>query len=69
MKNTIRSADSADETMQTAIVIDYQRLASEIADALSGLTVQLDGQTVGRLVAPVVSRELRRETQSKRYTT
>ena len=59
----------AKESGATAFAIDYQRLGAEIAAALSGMTVQLDGQTVGRLVAPAVSREIRRETQSKRYTT
>ena len=49
--------------------MDYTRLAGAIASAMAGMTVQMDGQTVGRLVAPTVGREMRREAQSKRYTT
>lgn len=49
--------------------INYRLLAAELAYAMDGVAVQMDGHTVGRLVAPAVSREIRRETQSKRYTT
>lgn len=47
--------------------IDYTRLASSLASALSGATVQMDGQTVGVLIAPVVSEEIERKATSERY--
>lgn len=48
--------------------IDYGRLAQTIADAMGGMSVQMDGQAVGMLVTPTVSREIGRQVHSRRYT-
>ena len=49
--------------------IDYDRLAGAIASALAGTSVQMDGQAVGVLVAPTVSREFGRQTLARQHTT
>ncbi len=43
-------------------------LAQTIATAIGRVAVQMDGQTVGRLVSSTVSREIGRMAQSRRYT-
>ncbi|MGN0778894.1 MAG: hypothetical protein ACI4MJ_07095 [Aristaeellaceae bacterium] len=48
--------------------IDYDRLAGAIASALSGTSVQMDGQAVGALVAPSVSRAMGKKTLSRKHT-
>lgn len=48
--------------------IDPAALAQTLAGALSGMTVQMDGQTVGQLVTPAVSREIARQTNARRYS-
>lgn len=48
--------------------IDYARLGQAVASALGGLTVQMDAQAVGLLVAPTISRELGRQVKSRQYT-
>ena len=40
--------------------IDYERLGKEISKSLVGMTVNMDGRTVGKLVAPAVDEELGR---------
>lgn len=64
-----RDAEAHRNGMGQTQGLNYRLLAMELAYAMDGVAVQMDGQTVGRLVAPAVSREIRRETQSKRYTT
>ena len=54
---------------QAAQPVDYVRLAQAVADALGGMAVQMDGQAVGMLVTPTVSRELGRHVRSGPYTT
>ena len=54
---------------QAAQPVDYVRLAQAVADALGGMAVQMDGQAVGMLVTPTVSRELGRQVRSGPYTT
>ena len=54
---------------QAAQPVDYARLAQAVADALGGMAVQMDGQAVGMLVTPTVSRELGRQVRSGPYTT
>ena len=49
--------------------IDYDRLAGAIVSALAGTSVQMDGQAVGVLVAPTVSREFGRQTLARQHTT
>ena len=48
--------------------IDYDRLAGAIASALAGTYVQMDGQAVGVLVAPTVSRQFGRQTLAHKHT-
>ena len=48
--------------------IDYARLGQAVAAAMAGLSVQLDGQTVGMLVTPTVSREMGRQARARQYT-
>lgn len=54
---------------EVAASIDYDRLASVIASSLSGMSVQMDGQAVGVLVAPTVSRQFGRQTLARKHTT
>lgn len=49
--------------------IDYDRLAGAIASAMAGTSVQIDGQAVGVLVAPTVSRQFGRQTLAHKHTT
>ena len=49
--------------------IDYDRLAGAIASALAGTSVQMDGQAVGVLVAPTMSRAFGRQTLARQHTT
>lgn len=49
--------------------IDYDRLAGAIASAMAGTSVQMDGQAVGVLVAPTVSRAFGRQTLARKHTT
>ena len=46
--------------------IDYPRLASAIAAAMTGVTVQMDGHTVGALVEPTVSEKIAKATKMRR---
>ena len=48
--------------------IDYDRLAGAIASAMAGTSVQMDGQAVGVLVAPTVSRQFGRQTLARKHT-
>ena len=54
---------------QSAPAIDYDRLAGAIASAMAGTSVQMDGQAVGVLVAPTVSRQFGRHTLAHKHTT
>lgn len=47
--------------------IDYNRLGTVIASAMAGATVQMDGQTVGVLIAPIVSSEIEHKATAGRY--
>lgn len=49
--------------------IEYDRLAGAIASAMAGTSVQMDGQAVGVLVAPTVSRQFGRQTLARKHTT
>ena len=42
-------------------------LVQALAQALSGLSIQLDGEAVGRLVYPTVDSEICREAYNNRY--
>ncbi|MGN0747313.1 MAG: hypothetical protein ACI4ML_11600 [Aristaeellaceae bacterium] len=59
----------AEHQAQPAPAIDYDRLAGAIASAMAGTSVQMDGQAVGVLVAPTVSREFGRQTLARQHTT
>lgn len=47
---------------------DAADVASALARALSGVSVQLDGRTVGRMVAGEVSAVIGSQTRARRYT-
>lgn len=49
------------------IQIDYERMAQAFAGVLSGMNVSMDGQTVGRITAETVSREIERQTRAGRF--
>lgn len=55
------------ETTAAPQEIDYDRLGRSVAVALSGVSVQMDGQTVGHLVADTVSRDIYNQSKSGRY--
>ena len=46
---------------------DMDRVAEMLSRALSGCTVQMDGRTVGTLVAPTVSEVIQRGVQARRF--
>lgn len=52
---------------EMAASVDPAALTRALTDALSGVTVQLDGEAVGTLVAPAVSRQIARRTTAGRY--
>lgn len=47
---------------------DMDRLADRIVSAMSGLTVEMDKKTVGRILKPVVSREMEQDVKARRWT-
>lgn len=47
--------------------IDYKALGEAVASALDGVFVDMDGEHVGRIVAPTVSREIVSKAQQHRY--
>ena len=51
-----------------AVGIDYGQLGQAVAAALSGMSVQMDGQAVGVLVTGAVSREMGRRVKARQYT-
>ena len=55
------------EQEQTALPPEMDTLIQALAKALSGLSIQLDGEAVGRLVCPTVDSELGRAAYNHRY--
>lgn len=51
----------------SAAALDLSALTRSLIEALSGVTVQLDGEAVGTLVAPAVSRQIARKVSTGRY--
>lgn len=49
------------ETTAAPQEIDYDRLGRSIASSVAGMSVQMDGRTVGLIVTPTVSKEIARE--------
>jgi hypothetical protein len=53
------------------VQLDYDRLGRSVAaamiPAMAGMSVQMDKQTVGRMVAPTVNREIAKDAQKRRY--
>lgn len=47
--------------------VDTQALADVILSAMGGVTLQMDKQTVGQIITPVVSEEIAREARARRY--
>lgn len=58
---------------RTSTGIDYamlgQVVGAAVCEALNGVGVNMDGQRVGKITAPVVSREIAREAHARRYVT
>lgn len=50
----------------TAAVPKGEDLGQTLRDALQGMTIAMDGETVGRLVADTVSREIDRKSRTRR---
>lgn len=48
--------------------VDPAAIGEAVRRAVSGLTVEMDGQTVGRMVAPAVSAAMGSQTRARRYT-
>jgi hypothetical protein len=53
---------------QGGAAIDYTAIGQAVASALSGVQVNMDGQSVGALVAPAVSKAIEKDTKARRYT-
>lgn len=51
-----------------AVGIDYGQLGQAVAAAMTGMSVQMDGQAVGVLVTGAVSREMGRRVKARQYT-
>ena len=47
--------------------IDYGKMAEAVAVAMAGMSVQMDGVTVGHMVSPTVSRDIAQNAKSRRY--
>lgn len=47
---------------------EIDRLADRIVSAMSGLTVEMDKKTVGRILKPVVSKEMEQDVKARRWT-
>ena len=50
-----------------AAAVDASAIGAAVRDALAGVTVALDGQRVGELVAPEVSARMGREARGRRF--
>lgn len=64
---TALKASSWREGRTAAAPVDAAALSRAIASALSGTTVQMDGQAVGQLVTPAVSREIARQAAAIKH--
>lgn len=53
---------------QGGTAIDYTAIGQAVASALSGVQVNMDGRSVGALVAPAVSAAIEKDTKARRYT-
>lgn len=51
-----------------AIGIDYGQLGQAVAEAMAGMSVQMDRQAVGVMVTDAVSREMGRRVKARQYT-
>ena len=56
-----------EENENSAVQAEAALLAAALREALGGMTIRLDGEAVGRLVAPVVDRELGLTVRSGRF--
>lgn len=52
---------------ETSPAADTTSMAQVLADVLSSVTIQLDGDAVGTLIAPAVSRQIARHSGAGRY--
>lgn len=51
----------------TSATLDPDAIAQAVSSAMAGVSIQMDGQAVGQLVAPTVSQEIARKTTASSY--
>lgn len=69
MSLPVRHLPSQAEIQAVESEKNAQQIATAIADALNGCTVEMDGEAVGTLVMPTVSERIAAESESKRWGT
>lgn len=57
-----------EESKPVSLDLDYDRLTDTLTEAMGLVSVRMDGQAVGRLVTPAVSREMGKAILNRRYT-
>ncbi|MGN0747656.1 MAG: tape measure protein [Aristaeellaceae bacterium] len=57
-----------EDTKPAALDIDYDRLTDTLTEAMEKISIRMDGQAVGKLVTPSVSREMGKSLMNRRYT-
>lgn len=69
-ESVLNYSDAADYRAGNAgsASIDYDRLGRAVANALSTVSVSMDGETVGRMVATTVDQEIGQMSYAGRYT-
>lgn len=60
--NDVYSGNSAEKSEE----IDYERMGEEMSKAMDGMTVNIDGQPAGKIVAPYVSKEIANDIRRKK---
>lgn len=57
-----------EDARPAALDIDYDRLTDTLTEAMGLISIRMDGQAVGKLVTPAVSREMGKSIMNRRYT-
>lgn len=57
-----------EDARPAALDIDYDRLTDTLTEAMGLISIRMDGQAVGKLVTPAVSREMGKSLMNRRYT-
>ena len=61
------AADWRSGAAQPAAMADASAIGAAVREALSGMTVSLDGERVGALMAPEISARMEREARGRRF--